>query len=136
MIATFTIPMRPPSVNGMYISKYRGGKILSPAGKKFKNFVKYHVNTEFQYDKTTHTLEAEIFFYLNGLFTKSKTVSNTCLDIDNGVKIAIDSIFECLEINDSQICKLTVQKLEANQDCIVFILKTMPLSLVRQRVAL
>jgi Holliday junction resolvase RusA-like endonuclease len=139
MIATYTIPMRAPSVNGLYISKYKGrGKTISKEGLKFKNFVKYHVTTDFTYDKTTHALEVEIFFYIKDLFTKTKvkTISDRSGDLDNFLKVSIDSVFSCLGINDSQICKITTQKLEAENDCIVFILKTFPLSLVRQRAAL
>lgn len=135
MIATFTIPMRAPSVNSMYVSRYRGkSKILSKEGKAFKTFVKYHVTHEFNYDKTTHALEVEVYFYLSNLLTKAKekTVSDNSGDLDNFLKISIDSVFECLGLNDSQVCKITAQKMESDKDIIVFMLKTVPLSLFRK----
>lgn len=137
MIATFTIPMRAPSVNGLYINRRGGkGKILSKEGLKFKNFVKYYVSSGFTYDKSKYALEIEVYFYLKGVLTKDGNVSDRSTDLDNMLKVSIDSVMSTLEINDSQICKITTYKLEADNDNIVFILKTFPIALVRQRAAI
>ncbi len=133
MIATFTIPMRPPSLNNMYVSSRCGKRRhLSREAVKFKNFAKYHIANEFKYDEKKYALEVEIYFYLKNVFTKDGKISKTSKDYDGMIKCVQDVIFDIIKIDDSQVCKATIFKIDALEDCVVYILKTMPLTLVKR----
>lgn len=73
-----------------------------------------------QYDPTKHAIEMECYFYLNDkeYFTLPKkgnrTISKKSMDIDNMIKVASDQIYAWLGIDDSQVIKLSAEKIPTN----------------------
>lgn len=89
---------------------------------------------KFEIDKKTHGLEVEAYFYIRNIFTKTGSISEKSGDIDGFLKCSIDAIFANLEIDDSAICKLTVYKLESDQDMSTFLISPMLLKSVKRKV--
>lgn len=127
MIATITINERAPTYNSSYINTKGKGRILKEEVKRFKNRVKHQArDIEFKCDRAKEHIEAELYFYRNDVFTSDGNISLTSGDIDGLCKHIIDAVFEGLKLNDGLICKLSVHKLQADQDMTVVILKTAP----------
>lgn len=143
MILTITIPGKTPNLNSLYVTSKCGRyRFLSKEAQTYKTQVKKIMNgVKFEIDKKTHGLEVEAYFYIRNIFTKTgsnseKSGSNSekSGDIDGFLKCSIDAIFANLEIDDSAICKLTVYKLESDQDMSTFLISPMLLKSVKRKV--
>lgn len=119
MILTITIPGKTPNLNSLYVTSKCGRyRFLSKEAQTYK----------------THGLEVEAYFYIRNIFTKTGSISEKSGDIDGFLKCSIDAIFANLEIDDSAICKLTVYKLESDQDMSTFLISPMLLKSVKRKV--
>lgn len=136
MILTITIPGKTPNLNSLYVTSKCGRyRFLSKEAQTYKTQVKKIMNgVKFEIDKKTHGLEVEAYFYIRNIFTKTGSISEKSGDIDGFLKCSIDAIFANLEIDDSAICKLTVYKLESDQDMSTFLISPMLLKSVKRKV--
>lgn len=68
------------------------------------------------HDHTKHALEAVWRVYVpeKEFFTLKGTISKTCLDATNSVKLMEDGLVRALKIDDSQIVQTTVLKIPTN----------------------
>lgn len=75
------------------------------------------------YDSKRHALETKWSIYIpqNEFFTKKGTISKTCIDATNTVKIMEDRLSYILGVDDSQICESSVKKLPTDSTswCVV-----------------
>ena len=133
MISTFTIPGRPPSINNMYVTSRFGHRHLSKKATDFKKLVKNYVKDKFIYDSDRYAIETEIYFYLTKVITRNGRISKTSCDLDGIVKAVQDSVFDQIGVDDSQICKSTLYKIDSEEDKTVFIIKTIPITLVKNQ---
>ncbi len=130
--------MRPISLNHSHRNVKMGKRLVRVKTKEAVMFetefaahlsqlseLKNHIHES--YTATKHSIEMECYFYLNdkSYFTLPKkgerTISKKSMDIDNMIKVGNDQIFKWLEIDDSQVTKLTAEKIPTNaQDTMVF----------------
>ena len=84
------------------------------------NELKEHLRSFYRED--FHSIELECYFYLpeKDYFTHpkkgNKTISKRSMDIDNMIKVSNDLVFKWLDIDDSQITKLSAEKIPTNDD--------------------
>lgn len=119
------IPRKPLSVNHIYGQTRYGRKYLKKYAVDFKKEVEVIMRGKFlDYDERKHIIEIEYYFYLKDLFTRKGTINKRLGDADNFKKLVQDSVFKCLGIDDSAICKDLTLKLPSNEDAIVIIVRT------------
>lgn len=86
------------------------------------------------YSGDRHALEVKWSIYVpqSEFFTKKKTISKTCIDATNCVKIMEDRLAKILGVDDSQICESSVKKIPTNSNswCVVLELSLVPYPLV------
>jgi len=129
----FQIPLRPISLNHSHrLVRFgkRISRIKTEAAKDFESEFLFHLQ-EYNglrhhiidgYDPRKHSIELEAYFYMNEgeYFTKPKkgfkTINKRCMDLDNMIKVANDQIFNWLGIDDSQVTKITAQKIPTNDE--------------------
>jgi crossover junction endodeoxyribonuclease RusA len=105
---TLTLPL-PPSINHQYAT-VQGRRVLSSAGRRFKN----HVGQEVLYlldrrrspSASVQTLQGlrltlDLRFYFVSILRR---------DIDGGLKITQDALCEALGINDNRIVEVSLRK--------------------------
>lgn len=130
MLLTITIPGRPPSLNSMYVTSKCGRyRFLSKEATTYKSYAQRTLRgLSFEYNKKENALDLEMYVYLRNVTTKKGAISEKSGDLDGFFKGPIDCLFKALKIDDSAICKITAFKLEAEEEKVVMILRTMPLS--------
>lgn len=113
MRKTFKIPLLPPSINTIYKINYvTRSTYKSKEAREFENYCKLFTPairdiTETQKVKTYIELHGS-WYFKNGAFRKK--------DIQNLDKVLIDSIFEKLGIDDSQIWDHHLIKVEDKEE--------------------
>lgn len=129
----FQIPLKPISLNLSHrIVKFgkRLVKIKTDETRQFEEEFSYYLSQydslkkeiTLNYDPRKHSIELEAFFYLNDkdYFTKPKkgfkTINKRSMDLDNMLKVSNDQIFKWIGIDDSQITKITTQKIPTNDE--------------------
>lgn len=136
---TFQIPLKAVSVNQshkMAISKWKNPKtgkqrIFRKKNDDYETFeklahyylhkIKDELNIFVQsYDPTQKALNFEVFFYVpqDDYFTKAKSkknprieISRNSLDLDNCLKVTIDTLFNLMGINDKNISDIHAKKI-------------------------
>ena len=106
----------PLTINHAYI--FRGWrKFPTKEMKHFKQFIcdemllhRGSVDLFRQNFDGVSPLTLKIDFYLTDFFTKKNRINLKSGDLDNFLKLSIDSIFEQLLINDALICKIIATK--------------------------
>lgn len=65
------------------------------------------------YDEKKHALKATWRIYVpeNEFFTKKGTISKTCLDVTNSIKVMEDRLVHILGVDDSQFIEVTSEKI-------------------------
>jgi len=97
-MGTITLPY-PPSVNHMYVHTARG-VYMSDTGKAFK----WEALAQVPFDTPRFALELQLAVVIN-IYRPRKSG-----DIDNRVKIVLDSMNDRLWVDDSQICELHIYR--------------------------
>lgn len=142
---SFQIPLKPISLNTSHrLVRFgkRTVKIKTEATRLFEEEFCYYLS-EYEtlklhllddYDKRRHSVEVEVYFYLNekDYFTKPKkgfkTISEKSMDLDNMIKVANDQVFGWLGVDDSQMTKISAQKIPTNdQATMVFRISLIPI---------
>lgn len=96
------IPFKVPSLNSLYrMSKFN--KIyMTPVGKKYKNDVAEYIKNYYPYlIKYNGAVKLSIKFYLKG---------NLLQDLDNLLKVLLDSLNDILYVDDKQVFEITCSK--------------------------
>lgn len=130
-VISFQIPLPPISLNTSH-RNVRFGNRLARIKKKqtldweneFKKWLSEYNDLKpsllKDYDEFRHCFHVEAFYYLNDkeFFTQprknKKRISKVSIDLDNMIKCSLDQIFGWLEINDSQVQKVTAEKRPTN----------------------
>lgn len=151
---TFQVPMKPVSLNHsheMRVSKwvnpktgkrriFRAKKKSTEDFEKMFEFYLRQLQTELklfaeEFDPTKNAIHVDAYFYINKeeFFTKPKSIKNPrveisrhSLDLDNCLKIAMDSIFGFLGIDDKHVTYINAQKIPCVEDKMIFKLALCP----------
>jgi len=76
------------------------------------------------FDRTHQVISVKCLFLYDNFFTKKdNTISSKTVDADNSPKMTMDLIFNCLQINDSDIAHMEIAKWKDEKDAIVVELK-------------
>ena len=97
---TIEIPTLPPSTNHAYYFGGKGKTFMTKAGKEFKELVRLISISKMN---NNHMLEGRLRIRFD-LYFKNKRKS----DVDNRIKICLDSLQKIVFENDSQIDELTI----------------------------
>lgn len=98
-----------PSVNSIYLPKRGGGMYLAPEAVKFRNLVTKQVNEMLMKDETIQPKINSIpLYHLHIEYIMKSGVNSR--DLDNLNKLAQDSIFKTLGINDARVVSLNIEK--------------------------
>jgi Holliday junction resolvase RusA-like endonuclease len=94
-------------------------KLDSELAKHFDDFRK--MGFYFDFDKHALKVQWSIYVPEKEFFTKKGTISKTCIDATNTVKILEDRLAFILGVDDSQICDTNVKKIPTDLDswCVV-----------------
>lgn len=103
-----SIPGLPPSTNKAFVNLPRGGRCLSHEASVWKQGVKLATLAS-RVPKIEGLVKVSLTFYSLKWFTKGKTVRR--IDVANLEKLFVDSVFEQLGMEDSNIFHLTLRKL-------------------------
>jgi Holliday junction resolvase RusA-like endonuclease len=126
---TVKLAIRPRSLNNSKIP-IRMGKSLrladAPDFRKYKTEmlaeIKRHekefLSFSIVHDHSQHAIEAEWYIYVPSkeYFTLKGTISKTCIDATNAVKIMEDCLVKVLNIDDSQFIDSRVRKIPVTSD--------------------
>jgi Holliday junction resolvase RusA-like endonuclease len=99
LIIQFEIDDIPPSVNTIW-KRSKTGIYCSPKVLLFKDYV-YYILKQKTFEKTSKNVKLEISFY----------VKNKRRDIDNLLKVLLDSMNKIIYDDDKQIIELIVHKI-------------------------
>lgn len=132
-ILSFQIPLEPISLNTSHRNIVRGKRFMRIKTEKTslweREFQQYlgmisNYRDDFlkEYDPKRKAIQIDIFFYLNKsvYFTKSGTISKTGKDLDNLIKVGNDQVFKWLGIDDSQVIKLSAEKIPTVNEPSIF----------------
>jgi Holliday junction resolvase RusA-like endonuclease len=113
------LPLKPLSVNRKN-APFRGKMCKTKEAREFELEVSNHLSlrrSDFiafreSHNKLLHSLTFDMIVYVpkKDFFTKKGTISETCLDCSNSIKMVEDAIKEELGIDDSQNCRVSVEK--------------------------
>lgn len=110
------IPMKPLSVNSKFTVN-RGYMVKTNSVKKFEkevfcSLLPYRKDADEFLKYKIESLETEIVIYIpdGEFFTKKGTVSLTCLDCSNAIKIVEDQVFNFLGLNDGLNVSISSEK--------------------------
>lgn len=75
-----------------------------------------------EYDPKKKAIQLDVYFYLNrdSFFTGSGTINKRGKDLDNLLKVGNDQIFKWLGIDDSQLVKLSAEKIPTINEASIF----------------
>jgi len=107
----FIIPFKTPTVNTMYAT-FRGHRVKSKEARELSKEIDLIVKAT-PYKEISGELEVIINIYSNW-YNKNKTIKKR--DIANLEKFITDSIFSNLEMDDSQIFKITMNKFQSDKE--------------------
>lgn len=121
---TIQVPINeiPLSVNHIYGSTKQGIRYLTKEAKAFKRYIQdyvcYIAKPDF-YIYNNKEIEMQIMLHLehDDLYTKAGKIRK--IDVDNMLKLLLDGLFDTIEIDDSQIFKLTIEKRVVEHDRMV-----------------
>ncbi len=108
---TIKRPFKTPTVNTMYAT-FGGRRVKSKVARELSKEVEEIVLSS-QTEKIEGELEVTIIIYSNW-YNKDKTIKKR--DIANLEKFITDSIFSQLEMDDSQIFKVTLKKIQSDEE--------------------
>lgn len=109
-----TIPFKTPTVNNLYGKTFRhGGLYLKPEAKKLKQHITDLVKILPKQDFEDKKLKVIIEVYENWL-TKKGEVKNK--DVANREKFLIDSVLECLGLDDKYIYEMIIRKMQSESE--------------------
>ncbi len=108
------IPFKTPTVNHLY-GQHGFRKYLKPEAKELREKIKNIIikNKNYKIFKITDKIAINVKMH-EDWYCKNGTISRK--DIANREKFLIDSIFEELDIDDRQIFKLTMEKVQDTQE--------------------
>jgi predicted house-cleaning noncanonical NTP pyrophosphatase (MazG superfamily) len=115
------IPIKPLSVNAKFtINRFNRRIVKSTSANKFEKTVEKYLAkyaqemSEFteSFNKETHALTLEIVLYIpkSEFFTKKGSVSSTCIDASNALKILEDITYKLMGINDALNIRVSSEK--------------------------
>lgn len=123
-ILNVKLDIKPKSVNHKLMPS-RGRLIINPEYRRYQNelllqfgnFSDVFEEFRFFYSEKLHALNATWRVYIpeKEFFTKKRTISKTCIDATNTVKIMEDCLVKVLGIDDSQIVLSMVEKIPTNK---------------------
>ncbi len=93
----------PISVNNYYRT-FRNIQTISKEGKAFKNQVKCDY-----YDLKPTTNNVELTILIHPKLTKKGTASKVLLDLDNTLKVILDSLIGIIYVDDKQVKKISIE---------------------------
>ena len=108
-----TLSGLPPSTNKLY-TVWRGRKILSTGGKRYKHAVATHIAQQFPTvapfkNSDAFSLKISLEF---DIFVRSKGAKSCYkrFDVSNRIKVLEDAICESFGIDDCQVLRLEIEK--------------------------
>jgi len=100
IVTVITIPETPPSTNNLY--RHRGHiTYMTPEGKRYKELCQWIVKSVMHKKPTQDSVKVLVEFYFK---------DNKKRDLDNFLKIILDSCSGLFWVDDSQIVELTLRK--------------------------
>ena len=105
---TLVLPV-PPSINAQYAT-VQGRRVLSAAGRAFKDYVSQQIMVAFSRAPQRDLLRASLRDKLLSLTIHFQFVSPMRRDLDGGLKITQDAVCEALGLNDNRIVELHLSK--------------------------
>ena len=117
----------PPSTNDLY-AVIRGRKILTSKGRAYKNAIKYEVAKKGIMTPMDIMKKYEFYYKLIAPDWKVKKWPNATLkyrkfDLSNRIKCLEDAICESLGIDDSQIFKIMMEKVDGTEKKVEVIIR-------------
>ncbi len=120
---TLSIPGLPPSTNNAFVS-VGNRRVLSQDAKAFKELVQWTVKVGPKpLPKFAGPVEVSLTFYSQRWLTKAGKPRKA--DVSNLEKLLVDATFEMLHLDDSNIWKLTLRKLDGPE---LSVIRIMPLT--------
>ncbi len=121
------IPIKPLSVNAKFtINKNYRRIVKSSAASKFETAVEKYLLKYSQdmqdfveaFNKDTHALTLEVVLYVprSEFFTKKGSVSSTCIDASNALKMLEDITYKLMGINDALNVRVSSEKRPVDRD--------------------
>lgn len=111
----FVVPYKTPSINNLYGQRgFR--RFLKPEAVKLKKNILECMKEQLEVDDVKlvdKELTIEVLIYENW-YNKDGTIKRK--DISNREKFLMDTIFEALKIDDKQIFKHTLEKINSNEE--------------------
>jgi hypothetical protein len=116
-----SIPGLPPSTNHAFVNLPRGGRCLSREGNVWKAGVMLAVACCYTRARAiVGTVEVELSFYSEKWLTKAGTPRK--IDVANLEKLFVDAVFSQLGMDDSNIWRLTLRKLNGPEASVIRII--------------
>lgn len=132
-IISFQIPLEPISLNHSHRNIIKGKRLMRIKTEKtsrwesdfqacLSSINKYRDEFLKDYDPKKKAVQLDIFFYLNrdSFFTKSGTINQRGKDLDNLIKVGNDQVFKWLGIDDSQLVKMSAEKIPTINEPSIF----------------
>jgi predicted house-cleaning noncanonical NTP pyrophosphatase (MazG superfamily) len=121
------IPIKPLSINAKFTINRSSRRIIktTTANKFEKTVEKYLAKyaqemSEFSesFNKETHALTLEVVLYIpkSEFFTKKGSVSSTCIDASNALKMLEDITYKLMGINDALNVRVSSEKRPVDSD--------------------
>lgn len=124
-ILRIVLPRKPLTVNHIYGQAKNGRRFIKEEGQLFKLEIQDIMRGKsLPYDETKHFIRVECYFYLSNFYTKKGLINKKSGDEDNFKKLLLDSIFQCLKIDDSSVCETSSIKTWGKDDMTVVIIST------------
>ena len=109
-----TIPFKTPTVNNLYGKTFKhNGLYLKPEAKKIKEHIHDLIKLLPSQDFVDKKLKVIVDVYENWLTKKGEVKRK---DIANREKFIIDSVFECLGLDDKYIYEMILRKIQSENE--------------------
>lgn len=106
------IPSLPPTTNHAFIQRGRF-RVLAPEARQWKEDVEKIMNA-LGIESPRGLLSVHLRFHSARWFNKDRSVKKR--DVANLEKLCIDAVFKCLGVDDSNIFKLTLEKVVSDKE--------------------
>lgn len=111
------IPCLPPSSNNAFVT-VGNRRVLSKEARAFKDLVQWTVKTGPRpLPKFSGPVSVTLTFHSNRWLTKAGKPRR--IDLGNMEKLLVDATFEMLHMDDSNIWKLTLRKLDGPEESVI-----------------
>jgi len=114
---TLRVSMLPPSTNNCFVT-VGNRRVLSKEAKAFKELAQWTVKVGLKpLPKFAGPVEVSLTFYSGKWLTKAGKPRR--IDLGNMEKLLVDAVFEMLHLDDSNIWKLTLPKLDGPEESVI-----------------